>query len=311
MTTSGIAQPDITLLLDTNGTIQKATLSKLVSRESMDTWLGRRWEETVGNVGGEKVRRMIHDARSTGVSAFRQVTQFFPSGLELPMEYTIVKLGAKAGLMAVGKNLRAVAELQSRLVSTQQTLERDYWKLREVEARYKHLFEASDEPVLLLNANTSRVVDANPAAAQAFALAPRKREDLNHRDFLAELSTQERNAFNAMLRLVREQGKAPAIVVRLGHDRKSWIVKATMLKSEPAPVPCQAGPSGRDGSVVCDSGFFLRRRSDGTRSRWLCRHRSGRRCSACQSRFPRPNRGRIQRFSDRRASGTLVVATRC
>src|SRR5262249_43732604 len=153
-------------------------------------------------------------------SAFRQVTQLFPSGLELPMEYATVKLGPKAGLMAVGKNLSAVAELQSRLISTQQAMERDYWKLREVEARYKHLFEASDEAVILLNAGNSRVADANPAAAQALGLGPRRREDASGREFLSELSQQERNAFNAMMRVVREQGKAPAIVVRLGRERK-------------------------------------------------------------------------------------------
>ena len=34
----------------------------------------------VTEVGGEKVRRMVEDALKTGVSAFRQVTQRFPSG---------------------------------------------------------------------------------------------------------------------------------------------------------------------------------------------------------------------------------------
>src|ERR1700733_10748463 len=171
-------------------------------RPCPSTCRARAWKP--GSGGGDKVRRMIQDARSTGVSAFRQVNQMFPSGLELPMEYTTVRLGAKAGLMAVGKNLRAVAELQSRLVSTQQAMERDYWKLRDVETRYKHLFEASDEPVLLLNANTLRIADANAAAIQALGLAPRKREDASSKEFLAEFSPQERNAFSAMLRLVRE-----------------------------------------------------------------------------------------------------------
>src|SRR3954465_8342750 len=91
--------PAITLLLDLEGVIRKATLSNTVSEEGTDGWVGRPWVETVGEGGAAKVRRMLADARSDGVSAFRQVAQRFPSGLELSMEYTTVRLGGKAGLL--------------------------------------------------------------------------------------------------------------------------------------------------------------------------------------------------------------------
>ena len=45
---------------------------------------------------------------------------------------TTVRLGGKAGLIAIGRNLQAVAELQSRLIAAQQAMEQEYWKLREV-----------------------------------------------------------------------------------------------------------------------------------------------------------------------------------
>ena len=117
-------------------------------------------------VGGDKVRRMIDDAVKSGVSAFRQITQRFPSGLELPMEYTTLLLGGRAGLMAIGKNLQAVAELQSRLIDAQQTMERDYWKLREVETRYRLLFETSNEAVLLVRESNLRIIEAQPRCAR-------------------------------------------------------------------------------------------------------------------------------------------------
>ena len=56
--------------------------------------------------------------------------------------YTTVLLGGHAGLLAIGKSLQAVAELQSRLITAQQTMERDYWKLRDVETKYRLLFDA-------------------------------------------------------------------------------------------------------------------------------------------------------------------------
>ena len=132
------AQPDVTLLLDLEGVIRKATLSSTVCRRDRRGLarpaLGARPSRMAAAAA---CGSMVEDARRTGVSAFRQVAQRFPSGRELPMEYTTVRLGEQAGLLAIGKNLQAVAELQSRLIAAQQAMERDYWKLREVETRYR------------------------------------------------------------------------------------------------------------------------------------------------------------------------------
>jgi transcriptional regulator PpsR len=225
-----IAQPDITLFLDLDGVIRDVTLSNALAEEGVDAWIGRPWVETVADVGGDKVTRMIEHARSSGVSAFRQVNQRFPSGLELPMEYTTVRLGGQAGLVAIGKNLQAVAELQSRLIAAQQAMERDYWKLREVETRYRLLFDASNEPVLVLRATNLRIVEANPAAIRALGLAPAGRE------FLPELPLQEQEPFQAMLLRAREHGKAPGVLVHLGPERAPWLVRASLMTSEPGPV---------------------------------------------------------------------------
>ena len=166
-----IAQPDVTLHLDLGGVIQRVSLSDAVPGEGAQAWLGCPWAETVGNQGGGDVQRMLEDARTKGVSAFRQLAQRFPGGLELPMEYAAVRLGGKAGLLAIGKNLQAVAELRSRLLVAQEAMERDFWKLRHVETRYRLLFDATNEAVLLLSARgRSRPVAPDAAAT---AVAPR------------------------------------------------------------------------------------------------------------------------------------------
>jgi transcriptional regulator PpsR len=229
-----MSQPDVTILLDMEGVIRDANFSSSIPEDGAAAWLGRPWVDTV--VGGEKVRRMIDDAVKSGVSAFRQITQRFPSGLELPMEYTTLLLGGRAGLMAIGKNLQAVAELQTRLIDAQQTMERDYWKLREVETRYRLLFETSNEAVVLVRETNLRIVEANPAALEALGLGRNASEDAVGREILSELPPQERDPFHAVLLRVREQGKAPGIVVHLGHDRIAWIVRASLINSEPGPI---------------------------------------------------------------------------
>ena len=224
-----ISSPDLTILLDLDGVIQKATLSESMPDQGIAGWVGRPWVETVGDVAGDKVRRIVEDARRSGLSAFRQITQRFPSGVELPMEYTTVRLGGKAGLIAIGRNLQAVSELQSRLIAAQHAREQDYWKLREVETRYRVLFDATHESVLLLTTDSLRVIEANPAAIRALGLAPGW-------EFLPEVAPADTDAFQTMLLRVREQGRAPGMLARLGHARAPCTVRASMMSVEGGSV---------------------------------------------------------------------------
>jgi transcriptional regulator PpsR len=236
MLPQNVAQPDVTLLLDMDGIIREATLSNSMHERGVEAWLGRPWIETVADAAGDKVRRMVEDARSTGISAFRQVPQRFPSGRELPIEYTTVLLGGRAGLLAIGKNLQAVAELQSRLVAAQQAMERDYWKLRDIETRYRLLFQTSTEAVLLIRASNLKIIDANPAAVAALDLPPKRPEGVAGRDFLSDIALEEREPLQAMFLRVREQGKAPGIVMHLGLERKAWLLRASLMTSEPGQL---------------------------------------------------------------------------
>ena len=225
-------------MLDLDGIIQDVTLSDTVSGESVDDWRGRPWMETVGDGVGGKVMRMIADARDNGVSAFRQVNQRFPSGLEVPMEYTTVRLGGKAGLIAIGRNLRAVADLQSRLIAAQQAMEQEYWKYRDVETRYRLLFDASNEAVLMLKADTLRIIEANPAAIRSLGLA-------RGRELLPDMATEEREPFQAMLQRVRQFGRAPGVLLHLGAERTAWLVRASLMTSEPGQMfLVQLAPAG-------------------------------------------------------------------
>ncbi len=258
MVAMNVARPDIMLHLDLGGVIRDVTLSDALADEPTDAWIGRPWIETVDDVTGDKVQRLLENVRASGVSAFRQIDQRFPSGLELPVEYTTVRLGGTDGLVAVGKSLRAVAELQGRLIAAQQAMERDYWKLREVETRCRLLFDASNEAVLVLRAGNLRIVEANPAAIRALGLAPAGRE------FLPELPPREREPFQAMLLRVREQGKAPAILIHLGTEATPWMVRASSMSSEPGPVyllqlvPVGATRPAEDGDALSVSELIER-----------------------------------------------------
>jgi len=84
---------------------------------------------------------------------------------DVPLRYTLVQLGDGRHL-ALGRDLRDVARTQQRLLQVQQALERDYMRMRQLEARYRMLFERSREAVLIVEADSHRIREANPAAYQ-------------------------------------------------------------------------------------------------------------------------------------------------
>lgn len=229
MTRVAITQPDVTLVLDWDGIIRDASVSASIAKEGLDGWVGRHWTETVGDLASDQVRRMVEDARDRGVSAFLQVTQRFPSGLEVPIEYTTVRLGGQAGLIAVGKSLQAVQELQTRLVAAQQAREQDYWKLREIETRSRLLFDASSEAVLIISASDLRIIEANPAAIRELGLAPGW-------DFAQEVAPRDRAAFRELLARAREHGRTPGVLTHIGAAGTPWLLRVTLMAREPEPV---------------------------------------------------------------------------
>jgi transcriptional regulator PpsR len=231
---ANVTQPDITLLLDLKGVIREAKLSGEIGGEAVDGWIGRPWTETVTDIGVDKVNRMVEEAFSNRVSIFHEITQRFPDGREVLFEYTTVRLGGNSGLIAVGKSLRVVVDLQDRVIAAQQALERDYWKLNQVEARQQPPVTDAKEAVLLIRDPDFDIIEANPSAVVAFGLVPGEGGTLVGRDLMPEIAENDREVVRSTLKRVRENGSAPRFLTHLGRHRKPWLVRATLVAPEPA-----------------------------------------------------------------------------
>lgn len=224
--------PDVTLLLDGQGVIRRAEVSGVVFGEDLGAWLGRPWWDTVDSTGADSMREMVDEARVSGVSAYLELKQLFPSGRSLPIEYTAIRLGDDDDVLVVGRSLRAVAELQARLVEAQQTMERDYWKLREIESRYRLLFRSSTDAVVLLRADSLNVIELNPAAVSALGIAAQRSSSVVGRDLLPLLDAEDRGALRAMLGLVAQRGHAPGVVIHVEKTHGAWMAQASLLAAE-------------------------------------------------------------------------------
>ena len=219
-----IAQPDVTLTVDRDGVIQTALSSQGLAHETLSAWRGRPWSETIDPATGGDLAQAIKGAADRGTLSCFKVSQRFPSGREVLMEYTTVSLGESGGFVAIGKNLQTISDLEARLLSAQHEREQDYWKLREFETRYRLLFEASAEAVLLVRVTNLRIVEANAAAGKALGAAPGA-------EFFPDLPARDKQTFEAMLERVRELGRAPGIVLHLGPARDAWSLRASLMKT--------------------------------------------------------------------------------
>jgi transcriptional regulator PpsR len=168
---------DLTLILDAGGRVIDVAADPRVFPEAA-AWVGRDWLDTVTIESRPKIMEMLAGARKGVTQHWRQVNLLSGEG-DMAVRFVTVPLGKDAGgaesgaaCVAIGRDMRDEAKLQQRLLQAQQSLERDYIRLRQLEARYRLLFEQTAEPVLIVDADTFRIREANLAAHQLFHSRP-------------------------------------------------------------------------------------------------------------------------------------------
>jgi transcriptional regulator PpsR len=202
---------DITLIVDQDGVIRDlASGSDELARDSYSEWVGKSWLDTVAPDSRAKVENLLRDALAgTAPPRWRHLNQMLAGGRELPMLFVAVAMdrhGGSGRVLAFGRDLRATAALQQRLVEAQQTMERDYWKFRHAETRYRHLFQVAAEAVLVVDATTQKILEANPAAARL--LGDGGTHSLVGLPFPTGVDTRSAEALNTLMAGVRATGRA-------------------------------------------------------------------------------------------------------
>ncbi|KAA2238091.1 transcriptional regulator PpsR [Salinarimonas soli] len=164
---------DVALVLDRNGMIRDVAFGgEAMSGEGFSGWRGQDWRDTVTVESREKVERLIAEATTDAASPWRQVNHPSQRSGDVPVLYATMRVGDHGPIIAVGRDLRAVADLQKKLVDAQAAMERDYGRLRQTEMRYRLLFQLAAEPVFIVDAATRRITEANPATLDLVGASP-------------------------------------------------------------------------------------------------------------------------------------------
>lgn len=223
------ATSDLALVLDPQGVIVDLACSlDDLPAEWLAKWPGRSWIDTVTVESRPKVEALLAEALRGSTPRWRHLNHPAPRGSDLPISYLVQKAGSAGNLLAVGRDLRAMAALQQRLVAAQQSLERDYARMRSVETRYRLLFQVSAEPVLIVEAASGKIVEANPATAQLLAEPAKRIVGRSLYDSFEPAAAQE---IRALLAAVQTTGRPDNAKVRL-QQRRELLVHAALFRQE-------------------------------------------------------------------------------
>ena len=122
--------------------------------DAQGRWLGSRLADIVTAETQTKVGELLRDAAAPKSSSWRQVNHPSPGGEDTPVLYSAINIGRDDRFVVVGRDLRPLATMQLRLVNAQQSMERDYARLRQAETRYRLLFQVSSEAVMIVDAGS-------------------------------------------------------------------------------------------------------------------------------------------------------------
>ncbi|MEY2771877.1 MAG: hypothetical protein RIQ38_2296 [Pseudomonadota bacterium] len=228
---SGVS--DLTLVLDAQGVIEDVSTGRdTLVNLGCQHWIGRRWVDTVTPESQPKVEDLLRESASGQAPRWRHINHPTPSGTDVPLQYIVLSLGKSGQRVALARDLEGIADLQRRLVETQQSMERDYLRLRHIEARYRVLFDTSSEPVLLVDANSQRVLEANASAQAQWRDGNRR---LTGRDVRDCFDASSQDEIQSLLRMALATGRIEMGSAHLPGVSTAWTVSATVFRQEGGP----------------------------------------------------------------------------
>ena len=222
---------DIVLVVDRSGVVRDLALQSqdlALRLEDYESWPGRRWIDTVTEDSRPKIQALLAEADTTPGPRWRQLNHPSSAG-SVALLYTAVQIADDGRVVVFGRDLQPMAALQQRLVEAQQSMERDYLRLRHMETRYRLLFEIASVALLVLDTSSQKIVEANPAAREILGEVGKRNLA---RPFPDLFDAESASAVRGLLAGVRIAGRTDRLPAQLAHGGRPIVVSATLFRQE-------------------------------------------------------------------------------
>lgn len=224
------AAADVSLVIDATGIVKDVAFgSEELSREGYEKWIGQPWIDTVTVESRTKVEALLRDAAANSITKWRQVNHPSTHGPDVPILYSAALVPKNGSIIVFGRDLRSLASLQQRLMDAQQSLERDYWRLRHLETRYRLLFEVAAEAVLIVDSVTQKITEANPAAGQLLGEHTRRVVGRVFPDCFDEAGA---SSVRMLMANVGATGRGDEIEARVAESGRQVVISASVFRQD-------------------------------------------------------------------------------
>jgi transcriptional regulator PpsR len=224
------AVADITLVVDKKGIIRDVAFgSDELAKDLRADWLNMAWEKTVTVESRPKVKAMLEDALAAVEPRWRQVNHPALRGPDVPVLYRASQVGEDGRVIVLGRDLRAMENLQQRLMEVEQSMEREYSRVRHAETRYRLLFQIASEAVLIVDAGSRRVVEANPAAVRLLDTSGRR---VIGREFPSGFDSAGERAVEGLLAAVSSTGRGEEVRATLQSSDQTYFISASLFRQD-------------------------------------------------------------------------------
>ncbi len=233
-----MAGSDVTLIIDDKGIIREVGVDGTSAALSQN-WTGRKWVDTVTVESRAKVEELLREVREQGSTRHREINHRLSNGTDLPIRYSGVLI-KNDRIVAIGRDLSMIGSIQQRLVEAQRNAEQEFMRLRSAETRYRILFQMAEEAILLLDANTLKTIDANPAAATLLEATPGKLVGHGMGDFFTESSWSD---LSRQFEGLRSLGRFEAFRATLTNAGPCWVSASLFRQDVGAQILVRLTPS--------------------------------------------------------------------
>jgi transcriptional regulator PpsR len=243
------AASDVTVVMDGDGVILDTAFQSGQLLEALNDsagWVGQTFGAVVAPDSRAKTASLLQDAMGHREPKWRHINHRTKDGRIIPVLYCCVEEGGHGRMMAFGRDLSAVSALQQRLIDAQQSMERDYAPLRDIEERYRLLFQQSSDAVLILEPVKGRITEAN---ATASALCGLGTADVSGRPLMEVLDPGGLAGVQAQISSIVAGGQVGEVRILLSHGGRAVTLRMARFPQENdtlvlmCMVPVQPVPS--------------------------------------------------------------------
>lgn len=223
------AVADIQLRIDRQGVVTEVSVTNAeLSDLRHAPWQGQAWLDIVSPEHRDKAADAVAKARRQPGTPTRVDVGHPWQGLEggIPISYRLVCAEPEGPVFAIGVDLRAISSLRQQLVNAQQAMEQDYWATRQIENRYRRLFEMASDGFLVVDDSSGRILEANRRATE---LLSGQLDSIVGRAFPMGFADPSTSTVTDILARARVTGSADC-EISLSHEGQAAHLTVTFIR---------------------------------------------------------------------------------